>query len=687
MRARLATEKISLIIEQGEDGCAYLVWFGPKTSEDMALRPAFQRLPASPDRPVGPVLLPEHGTGFHGIAQIEGFCGETRKRVRLGRPEIIEQEDRIILHANDRVTGIGVSSEFRFDAKDTLVVSTRVSHEGHTSVHLQRMASALLPTPDWASEVLTHAGAWSREGHPARRRWTTGRIEQAGRSGRPGFDGGPTLTMCEAGTGEDAGRALTAHLAWSGPFRLAVEKATDGSGQLLAERLFAAGECQLNNGDSIELPECLIAISGHGLNGVSAAFHEAFRARSRPIHRRVQFNTWEARYFEIDETRCIALAREAAALGAERFVLDDGWFMGRRDDTTSLGDWAVDTERFPNGLQPLVDAVHAEEMDFGLWVEPEMVSPDSDLFRAHPDWVLGHPDRDLATGRNQLVLDLALPAVQDHLHGEIASLLDTYPIAYLKWDCNRDLYPATRYGVARPGDQTEGLYTLLDRLLAAHPDVEIESCASGGGRIDAGIGRFVNRFWTSDATDAIERVRIQRAASLVVPPEMLGTHVGPSPNPITRRQIPMAFRVLTAMFGHFGIEADPGNLSEADRAILARGINIYRSHRVWMTGGRWYRISQAGADPDVQMVTAGNGAQALLRILRTSASSRPHAPHIRLVGLQPDARYRLTELAIEGEPELWPLGEYTGAGLMSHGLALDPGSAVSGRLIHLERAD
>ncbi|WP_394693603.1 alpha-galactosidase [Hyphobacterium sp.] len=684
MKARLEGETLSLMVEQGEDGCAHLVWFGPKEFEEMAGVPAFQRLPASPDFPVGPVLMPEHGNGFHGNPQIEAHGVSSNRRIRLASPVIEANSELICLVSKDESAGLSVQCGIRFEG-DALIIETNAVNGGIEPTCITRLASALLPAPHWAKEVLTHAGAWGREGHVALRAFETGRVEQLGRGGRPGFDGGPTLTLLDDRANEHSGKALTAHLAWSGPFRLAAERAVDGTGQILAEQLFAPGECTLEPGEHLDLPPAILALSHSGLQGVSDIFHQEFRRRSEPLKRRVHFNTWEARYFEVNEGDCIELAQQAAELGIERFVLDDGWFNGRNDDATSLGDWVVDEEKFPDGLSPLIDAVHAAGMDFGLWVEPEMVSPDSDLYRAHPDWVLGYPETGLPTGRNQLVLDLALPKVQCFLFSSISGLLDLWPIVYLKWDCNRDLYPATRNGVARAGLQTDGLYALLNRLRDAHPNVEIESCASGGGRIDAGIARYAQRFWTSDATDAIDRIRIQRAASLIVPPEMLGAHIGPSPNPMTGRQIPMAFRVLTAFFGHLGLEADPAMLGGQDRAVLMRGIDLYKRHRDWMSEGRLVRIGEAGDDPDVQILASETGDQALLRILRLNTPERPLQSRIQLAGLERAAKYELNEIALEGEPDLWPVGQYSGAGLMAKGLALDPGKALMGRLIHLKR--
>lgn len=685
MDYRISGDRLSLIVARAADGALHLTWFGRQSDEAMRSSARFQRLPASPDQPVGPVLMPEHGAGFHGIPQVEGQGAGTGRRTRLSSPQAEVVENRLIVRARDIESGLSVTSEFRFDG-DALFVATSLENNGDEALVLVRAASAVLPAPDWADSVLTHSGAWGREGHEQRRRWPSGRVEQLGRGGRPGFDGGPTLTVCEARARVSQGRMLTAHLAWSGPFRLAAERASDGSGQILAERLFAPGECRLDPGQSLQLPEVVWALSDCGQNGLSDVFHSYVRRYSRLLKRPVHLNTWEARYFDVDEAGCIALAQDAASIGAERFVLDDGWFRGRRDDTSSLGDWQVDSGQFPRGLGPLIRAVHAAGMSFGLWVEPEMVSPDSDLYRAHPDWVLGAGDGVMPTGRNQLVLDLSRPDVRAYLYDQLAALLDAHPITYLKWDCNRDLYPATQDGVDRSGEQTRGLYTLLDRVRKNYP-VEIESCASGGGRIDAGIARRVDRFWASDATDAVDRLRIQRAAGLVMPPERLGAHIGPGLNPMTGRQVPMAFRGLAALFCHLGIEADPGDFTAEDRAVLARVIALYKGHRDWLASGRLLQLTEAAEDPDAAMMVSQDGHQALVRVMRIATPDRPLQKRIQLAGLDDDSHYRVTEIALVGDPMLWPLGEMPGGGLVREGLAMDPGKALSGRIFHLERAD
>ena len=293
-----------------------------------------------------------------------------------------------------------------------------------------------------------------------------------------------------------------------------LERDNEGNTLLMLGARLDAGEVSVVSGDSFSTPEALVAVSGAGRAGVRHLFHAHLRQSVLPAvaatPRKVHLNTWESLGFNLSAAALGELVRAAASLGVERFVLDDGWFRGRRDDTTSLGDWIPDPALFPAGLQPLIREVQAAGMDFGLWVEPEMVSPQSDLLRAHPDWCLHLPGRSQPTQRHQRVLDLSRPEVTDYLFARLDTLLRDNDIAYLKWDHNRDLTDVTHDGRPAVHGQTLAAYRLLDELRAAHPTVEIESCSSGGGRVDLGIAVRTDRFWTSDCNDAVERQRIQR---------------------------------------------------------------------------------------------------------------------------------------------------------------------------------
>lgn len=403
----------------------------------------------------------------------------------------------------------------------------------------------------------------------------------------------------------------------------------------------------------------------------------------RPVH----FNTWEACYFAHDEARIAALAEAAAEMGVERFVLDDGWFKGRRDDRRALGDWTPDPTIYPQGLGPLARKVEDLGMQFGLWVEPEMVSPDSDLFRAHPDWVLALPKRGQPIARSQLVLDLRRPEVGDHLLAALDRLLRDAPIRYLKWDHNRDLAP--------PGgaSQVRGTYDLMSRVRAAHPAVEIESCAGGGGRTDAGIASYTHRFWASDNLDAVSRASIQRGFVSFLPPEMMGAHVGAVPAHATGRSQSLSFRAAIACMGHFGLEFDPQYLSDIDRVELSDWIKFYKEWRDVLHGGAvWLGEGDDGLNWQAHQCSD----QCLLYAIRTSPSQLRRPPPLRLPFAQGgDWSVRLLKLSgasrwLGAQP--WEIGDsrsarFQGDWLATVGLPLSPMAGESVAIFHLARIE
>jgi alpha-galactosidase len=342
--------------------------------------------------------------------------------------------------------------------------------------------------------------------------------------------------------------------------------------------------------------------------------------RPRPVH----LNTWEAVYFNHDDATLRALAEHAAALGVERFVLDDGWFPGRPNDHSGLGDWWPDPLKYPQGLGPLIAHVLGLGMAFGLWVEPEMVNPNSDLFRAHPDWALQVAGQSLQLGRLQLVLDLSRPEVGDYLFDKLDALLRENRISYLKWDMNRDLAQAAdARGQLAYAKQIPALYALLQRLRAQHPAVEIESCASGGGRMDLGILQHTQRFWTSDNNDAVSRIAIQSGAARLFPLEVLGAHVGPAPAHTTGRSQSLDLRCAVALFGHMGVEADVRKFTEAEAQTLATWIGIYKSWRAVLHGSRFTQ----GRTANGVWCLAQHEGRALLGVFtQTAPTSMHHAP-------------------------------------------------------------
>jgi alpha-galactosidase len=635
-----------------------LLYLGPRLPADIDLASLGKAVAtgpreSQPEHDAGLLLLPQTGSGFQGepavTVEVPGIAAATFETTGWAA-----EERSLRLELADPLAGLRLALAWTLTAQDVLCATAELLNDGDRPVRLHWLAALALPLPDWVQSAVQVHGRWSGEFRLAATPLVTGRIEKTNRSGRSGFDGAHYMLAADGVLREEQGRAIAAHLAWSGNARSLIETLPTGERQLQVGEWLAPGECVLAPGERYATPEALMAFSREGLNGIRQSFQAELRARraaAKPAvgPRKVHFNSWEAAYFDFDEQRLLDLAEAAATVGAERFVLDDGWFRGRRDDRSSLGDWTVDRERFPNGLWPLIERVQALGMDFGLWIEPEMVSPDSDLYRLHPGWCLHEEGRPRPTQRNQLVLDLTQTEVSDHIFGAIDLLLSTYPIAAVKWDHNRDLFPAASRGAPAAHAQTIAFLALLDRVRAAHPHVEIEGCASGGARIDFAVAQRVARVWASDNTDAVERLRLHRSMSLFYPPELIGAHFGASPNPTTSRRLSVEFRARVAMFAHLGIEADPWRLTDAERERLAVHVAEYKRWRGLIHSGDQLYADCDDAGVTVEIVVAKEGGEALALCARVDQSVAAVGPLIRLPGLLPDAAYAV-ELV-----EPWPL--------------------------------
>ncbi len=512
-------------------------------------------------------------------------------------------------------------------------LQTRLTAAAPIRVHW--LAAPVLPAPQQACELIDVSGKWVGEFHLNHVAWTPGIHARESRSGRSGHEHPPYLILPETGCSNTQGSAFALHYAWSGGHQMIAEELPDGRRQV---QFGHATGAHTRAGTAFETAPLIAAFSDSGLNGIAGAFQHDLRdrvvlwpnpARPRPVH----YNCWEAVYFNHNLADLTAIADRAAALGAERFVLDDGWFGRRDDDTTSLGDWTIDRRKWPDGLHPLIAHVHKLGMTFGLWFEPEMVNPDSDLFRAHSDWRLGPADQ--VTGRHQMVLNLALPAVRDYLFDAIDAILKDHAIDYIKWDHNR-LLPVV------DAAQTSGAYALFDRLREAHPMVEIESCASGGGRIDAGILARTHRVWLSDSNDALERLRIQHDAALFLPSAITGSHVGPRHCHTSGRDLPMSLRAWVAAQRHMGFEMDPRELTDAEAKTLTAVTEWYKANRAWMMAGTIHRLDSADAAVTAEMQIAADGSRFVLFAAQTKTSKQILPRPLRLTGLDPTARYHVT---------------------------------------------
>lgn len=514
--------------------------------------------------------------------------------------------------------------------------------------------AATLPLPARATEVLDLTGRWCRERSPQRHPLAMGSWVRESRHGRTGHDATLLLMAGTPGFGFRHGEVWAMHHAWSGDSTVWAERSPAGAAQLGAAELLAPGEVLLAPGEEYAAPVTYAVQSSHGLDGLSDSLHEL--VRSRPGHpatpRKVILNTWEAVYFDHDVDRLTELADAAARLGVELFVLDDGWFGSRRDDTSGLGDWTVSEQVWPEGLDPLVDHVRDRGMDFGLWVEPEMVNPDSDLYRAHPDWLLQEPGRLPPAWRHQHVLDLANPAAYSHILERLDALLRDHAISYLKWDHNRDLIEAGHDGRAGVRAQTLAVYRLLDELRTRHPGVEIETCASGGGRVDLGILERTDRVWASDTIDPLERSGIQLWTQLLLPPELVGSHIASGASHATGRRHSLSFRAATAIFGHLGIEWDVTDLSTEEADHLAGVVATYKELRPLLHSGRVVRIDHPDPSALVHGVVARDRSEAVFAYAQLTSAVGEVPPLTRLAGLDPDRHYRVERLDLAGGPAL-----------------------------------
>lgn len=590
MRVQFATlhgHGASLVLE-ARDGDAPLVrHWGAATSVDGLRARAEARGPASfsLDVDVPLSLAPPAGLGWFGPEALRLRRDGLALVVVWTHSDVRQESDAIAITLDDAMAGVRLEQRIAIVDGGALRIEASVINTGTSQLEVEWLASALLPLPASAHEIVSWRGRHNAELVECREPMPEQQWLREGRRGLSSHGGPAGLFVLAQGATAHAGPVHALQLCWSGDSSIAVERDDEGSWILSAGAMLRPGEVVLAPGAAWAAPAALAVFSDQGRNGASAGFHAAVRTVLRwpggeRAARKVHLNSWEACYFDHDEERIVALAEAAAAIGIERFVLDDGWFRGRNDDTAGLGDWTTDPAKYPNGLSSLAQRVSALGMEFGLWVEPEMINPDSDLYRAHPDWALAIEGRARPTARNQLVLDMRRGDVRDYLFGCIDALLRELPIGYLKWDHNRDLAPAG--GAA----QVLGAYDLFARVRAAHPDVEIEACAGGGGRNDAGMAPHVHRYWTSDNIDAVSRVPMQRGFLSFLPPEVMGAHVGASPAHATGRSQSLAFRAAIAIPGHFGVEMDPRTLDDDERAALAGWIAFYKQWRDLLHGGQ-----------------------------------------------------------------------------------------------------
>jgi len=622
----------------------------PETLRALAVAARPQRVSGGLDATPSLTLIPTGAEGWFGTPALEGHREGSGVSIRLTVADVQAGEHRASIALADAEAGLAVRVELRLGTSGLFHQRVTVRNAGTTPYTLQT-AQPTFPLPWDATEVFDTTGHHLRERSPQRRGLTIGSHIRESRRGRTGADSAILLAAGRPGFGFERGRVHGIHVAWSGNHRVLAERTVAGDAFLAGGELLLPGEIVLRAGAAYSSP-WVIGSWGDGLTELSRRFHDEWRAR--PQHPRrprpVTLNTWEAVYFDHSLERLTALADAAASVGVERFVLDDGWFEGRRDDTAGLGDWTVDGDVWPEGLHPLADHVHALGMEFGLWVEPEMVNPDSDLARRHPDWILRGRMSLPPSARQQQVLDLSHPEAYAHIAARLHALLDEYPIAYLKWDHNRDLVDAASgpAGSARVHEHTLAVYRLLDELKAAHPGLEIESCASGGARVDLGILDRTDRVWTSDSLDPLERLDNQKYTGVVVPPEMLGMHLTSPVVHSSGRTVSLGLSGAVALFGHFGIEWDLTTLDDEARAGISDWVALAKRLRPLIASGRMVHVDGIEPGIDVRGVVAADAASAVFSIVQTATSAAYPPGRIRMPGLDPARVYRVRVLMRDG---------------------------------------
>ncbi len=620
------------------------------------------------DEPVGLAILPEHWTGWLGRPGISGSRGgrawspkfSTRALSTNGQAHdlastgpVVSCEGPTVVEIQARDEEAELSLVIRLETLPGGLLRTQVEVTNDGDDYTLNDCVLALPVPGVARELLDMAGRWGKERIPQRQPWPIGVHLREGRKGRTGADAATLLHAGTPGFSFADGEIWAVHVGWSGNHTHYAERLSTGEQVLGGGELLLPGEIVLGPGETYTSP-WLYGSYGVGLDEVAHRFHRYLR--SRPGHpsgdRPVTLNVWEAVYFNHDLDRLLDLAQVAADVGIERFVLDDGWFGDRRSDRAGLGDWTVSSAVWPEGLHPLVTGVKDLGMQFGLWFEPEMINSDSEAARAHPEWIMATGDRLPVESRFQQVINLGMPECYAYIRDAIFAILTEYTIDYIKWDHNRDLIDAGTHPTGRPGvhEQTLAFYRLLDEIRSAFPQLEIESCSSGGARVDLGVLERTDRVWASDCMDPLERQQIHRWTLQLIPPELMGAHIASGRSHTTGRSHDLNFRAATAIFGHLGVEWDLTAAGADQLEELGAWIGLFKQHRKLLLTGAVVRGDFPDETLTVNGVVNGDGSTAIYSVTRLASSEVSLIGRVRLPGLDPDRRYRVTPMMIDFPP-------------------------------------
>ncbi|WP_062047629.1 alpha-galactosidase [Bacillus sp. JCM 19034] len=571
--------------------------------------------------------------------------------------ECDEEAETLEITLIDEITNVRVILSYSVYLKyDVITRSAVFINDGTKEIKLLKVGSANVDFRESEFELITLPGAWSRERYMERQKLRSGIQMVESRRGASSHQFNPFIALVRPDTTETAGEVYGFSLVYSGNFQASVEvdqfyysRVTIGINPFDFTWL-------LKENEQFQTPEVVMVYSDQGLGGMSHTFHKLYRERLcrgtyRDRERPILINNWEATYFQFNENKIVDIAKNGKELGMELFVLDDGWFGKRNSDNGSLGDWFVDREKLPNGIESLAEEIVSNDMQFGLWFEPEMISVNSDLYREHPDWCIHVPDRGRSEGRNQLILDCSRKEVRDEIVKRLSDVLKSANISYVKWDMNRHMTEvgSTKLPAERQRETAHryilGVYDVMERITTAFPDILFESCSGGGGRFDPGILYYMPQTWTSDNTDAISRLKIQYGTSLVYPISSIGAHVSDVPNHQVNRITSLDIRGHVAMSGNFGYELDVTKLSELERAQVTKQIKWYKQVRPIIQFGDFYRLKNPFIQPHASwMFVSENRTKAVVAYFSTLAEANAPFEKVKLRGLDPDIQYHIKEL-------------------------------------------
>ncbi len=554
----------------------------------------------------------------------------------------------------------------------TVIRSTTLINDSAETVEINQLASQSLDFPNRSFELIHLNGAWGRERQLTREKIEIGTKVLDSKRGSSSHHQNPFVTLVEPTTTEFQGEAYGFCLVYSGNHQTVIEKDNYSQTRVVMGMNPFNFAWQLPAGESFHSPEVVNVYSNQGLNQMSKTYHDLFnhhliRGEHQLKERPVLINNWEATYFDFDDAKIHGIVDEAQALGIEMFVLDDGWFGERKDDHRSLGDWYEFEGKLEQGLEGIAQYVHDKGMKFGLWFEPEMISKDSDLHRAHPDWVLSVPGRPRSLSRQQHVLDFSRVDVRDHIYQQMTAILDRVPIDYIKWDMNRNMTEVYSL-LLDPEMQGEvshryilGLYEFMEKLTQAYPHILFESCSGGGGRYDAGMLYYMPQTWTSDNTDPIARLKIQYSTSLVYPISTMGAHVSAIPNHQTGRETSLDIRGNVAMSGVLGYELDLTTLSEEEKALIVKQVDFYKEHRQLLQFGDFVRLKSPYEENEVAwMFVSKDKKEAIVFYFRVLVEASAPYVTLKLAHLDETLEYQIANHVISGDA------------LMNIGMYIDP---------------